>query len=81
MAKVMVFTIKHIGQGALHVDPTPDIFFRILLLRHDKANLEMVWSSHTPKPLWFLYRSDSFTRKSFPLSMFEIGKILIYSNS
>ena len=28
-----------ITQGAFHVDPTPDIFFTILLLRHDKFNI------------------------------------------
>ena len=37
-------------QSAFHVDRTPAIFFRILLLRHDEANLEMMWPSHTPKP-------------------------------
>ena len=36
-------------QGASHVDLTLDIFFRILLLRHDKANLEVLWPSHMLK--------------------------------
>ena len=67
---VWVATVAY--QGAFHFDPTLDIFFTILLLRHDKSNIEMAWSSHTPKPSWFLW-------KSFPLCMYEIGKILIYN--
>ena len=38
------------SQGTFHVGPKPDIFFRIILLCHDKAGLEMVWPSHTRKP-------------------------------
>ena len=61
-------------QGAFHVDPTPDIFFTILLLHHDKSNIEVPWFSHTLKPSRFLW-------KSFLLCMYEIGKILIHNTT
>ena len=54
-------------QDALHVDPTPDIFLRILLLRHYKANLEMMWPSHTLKPSQFFYCLADFTLNSCSL--------------
>ena len=43
----MECTMDH---GAFHVDHTPNIFFKNLLLRHDKTNLEMMWPSHTLRP-------------------------------
>ena len=46
---ILLFNMLLAIHGAFHVDPTPEIFFRILLLRHDKANLEMLWPSHTSK--------------------------------
>ena len=36
-------------QGAFHANPTPEIFTIILILHHDKAILQMLWPSHTPK--------------------------------
>ena len=67
-----------INQGAFYDDPILEMFLIILLLCHNKANIEMVWPSHTLKPLWFRYCLANFTWKSFSLCMFEIGKILIY---
>ena len=43
----MECTMDH---GAFHVDHTPNIFFKNLLLHHDKTNLEMMWPSHTLRP-------------------------------
>jgi len=53
------------AQGAFYVDPFH--FFSILLLRHDNANLEMMWSSQMMKPLWFPYCLANFPSEELPI--------------
>ena len=92
--RLLIFALEHLSalvqgpsrtdrpliQVPFHADLTLDISISILLLNHDKANLEMGWSSGTPKPARYIYRLANYTPKTpknFLLRIIQIGKITI----